>query len=231
VQANHVSILDALSEAGRRSLLDRSVEKIYRTGETLWTAGDTPAGLTLVVEGHVRILRATGGRQTIIHAGEAGSTLGEIPFFTRSSYPATAIASEPTRCLLITYEAFEKALASDPQLAFALLKRLSTRVELLVERVSQLSGESVQARLARFILARASRNGNPDASHAFSLGVTQLQLAEELGTVREVVVRALRSLKESGAITSAGDGKYRVGDYSMLKKVGGVEQARRWERE
>jgi CRP/FNR family transcriptional regulator, cyclic AMP receptor protein len=225
VPLHHDSILDALSEAGRRSLLDRSVERSYRTGETLWNAGDTPVNLALVVEGNVRILRGSGGRQTIIHSGEPGATLGEIPFFTRSRYPATAIASEPTRCLLITYDAFRNALAADPQLAFAMLERLSARVELLVDRVSQLSGESVQARLARFILARAARSGKPQSSQVFSLGMTQLQLAEELGTVREVVVRALRSLKESGAIVSAGDGKYRVADHSKLRRLAGHEEA------
>jgi cAMP-binding proteins - catabolite gene activator and regulatory subunit of cAMP-dependent protein kinases len=224
VTSNYVSILDALSDAGRRALLERSIEKRYRTGETLWNAGDTPLFLTLVVEGKVRILRGNSGRQTVIHFGEAGSTLGEIPFFTGSSYPATAVASEPTRCLLITYDAFENALKADPQFAFAMLKRLSVRVESLVERVAQLSGESVQARLARFVLARANRNGQSNSAHIFSLGATQLQLAEELGTVREVIVRALRSLKECGAIASAGDGKYRVADYPKLKKLAGVNE-------
>jgi CRP/FNR family cyclic AMP-dependent transcriptional regulator len=226
VKRNQVSILDALSEAGRRSLLERSVAKSYRTGETLWNAGDTPAGLTVVLEGNVRILRGSAGRQTIIHSGEAGSTLGEIPFFTRSIYPATAVAAEPTRCLLITYDAFENALKADPQLAFAMLERLSERVELLVERVSQLSSESVQARLARFVIVRANRNGDAESSQVFSLGMTQSQLAEELGTVREVVVRALRSLKESGAIASAGDGKYRIADNAKLKQLAGIEELR-----
>ena len=221
---NQVSILDSLSDAGRRSLLERSVPKSYRRGQILWNAGDTAVGLTLVLEGNVRILRGSAGRQTIIHSGEAGSTLGEIPFFTRSCYPATAVASEPTKCLLITYDAFENALKIDPQLAFAMLERLSARIETLVERVSQLSSESVQARLARFVVARASRNGDRTSTEIFSLGVTQSQLAEELGTVREVVVRALRSLKESGAIEAVGDGKYRVADYPKLKKLAGLEE-------
>ena len=223
VKRNQVSILDALSEAGRRALLERSVEKSYRTDETLWNAGDTPAGLTLVLEGNVRILRGSAGRQTVVHSGEAGSTLGEIPFFTRSCYPATAVAAEPTRCLLITYDAFENALKADPQLAFEMLKRLSVRVESLVERVSQLSSESVLARLARYVLARAQRHGNLTSHQIFSLGMTQSQLAEELGTVREVVVRALRSLKDSGAIASAGDGKYRISDPAKLKESAGAE--------
>lgn len=220
-----VPLLDALSEAGRRSLLDRAVMRNYNAGDILWNAGDTPLGLTLVLEGHVRILRGSGGRQTIIHSGEAGSTLGEIPFFTRSPYPATAVASEPTKCLIITYDAFGRALKTDPLLAMEMLERLSARVEALVERVGQLSSETVQSRLARFVLDRSNRNGKSNSLAVFSLGMTQAQLAEELGTVREVVVRALRALKESGAVASAGDGKYRVADFSKLRQLAGIDES------
>ncbi|MDQ6768678.1 MAG: helix-turn-helix domain-containing protein [Gemmatimonadota bacterium] len=85
---------------------------------------------------------------------------------------------------------------------------------------------SVQARLARFIVERhraamdggRSRSGRGERG-TFSLGMTQTALAEELGTVREVVVRALRGLRQLGAIESAGDGKYRVSNRSILEQL------------
>jgi GTP-sensing pleiotropic transcriptional regulator CodY len=49
--------------------------------------------------------------------------------------------------------------------------------------------------------------------------MTQTALAEELGTVREVVVRALRGLRQVGAIESAGDGKYQVASLAILKRL------------
>ena len=49
--------------------------------------------------------------------------------------------------------------------------------------------------------------------------MTQTELAEEIGTVREVVVRALRELRELGAIESVGDGKYQVTDLATLQQL------------
>jgi CRP/FNR family transcriptional regulator len=212
------SILDALSPAGRAALLERSIEKTYSAGEVLWIAGDTPAGMTLVVEGKVRIVRGSGGRQTAIHSGEAGSTLGEIPFFTRSTYPATAIAAEPTRCLIITHAAFDHALRVDPELAYVLLDRLSKRVKHLVERVGRLTSHGVTARLAQYLIERAGASTAP----TFSLGMTQAELAEELGTVREVIVRALRQLKDAGAIASRASGRFAVVDPGLLREAADV---------
>ena len=207
-------------------LLGKSVERRFATGEVLWSAGDKSEGIALVLEGKVRIVRGTGGRQLVIHSGVAGATLGEVPFFTGSTYPATAIASEPTRCLFLTHAAVTRAMAADPELAFFFLRRLALRVESLVEKVDQNTVSSVQARLARFILERSEapvaasrlRSGGRKRI-TFSLGMTQTALAEELGTVREVVVRALRALRQVAAIESVGDGKYRVRNSALLQRL------------
>jgi CRP/FNR family transcriptional regulator, cyclic AMP receptor protein len=226
MESNSKQLLDVLTPAGREILLGQSIERRFGTGEILWSAGDRSEGIALVLEGRVRIVRGSGGRQMVIHSGEVGATLGEVPFFTDSVYPATAIAAEPTRCLFISHSAVTRAIAADPGLALFFLQRLSQRVESLVERVDHNTVSSVQKRLARFILERsqspvvASRSSAGKAKRkTFSLGMTQTALAEEIGTVREVVVRELRELRQSGAIERVGDGKYRVSDLATLQDL------------
>src|SRR3954465_5421340 len=148
-------ILEALSPSGRATLLERSIEKSYPTGAILWSAGDRADGIALVLEGKVRIVRASAGRQVVIHSGESGSTLGEVPFFLDATYPATAVAAEPTRCLFLTRAAVTAAMSVDPGLAFFLLRNLSRRVQGLVERVDRNTASSVQARVAGFLLLRS----------------------------------------------------------------------------
>jgi CRP-like cAMP-binding protein len=219
-------LLDSLSPTGREALLKQSIERRFSTGEILWSAGDRPEGIALVLEGKVRIVRGRGGRQVVIHSGEPGATLGEVPFFTGGVYPATAIAAEPTRCLFLTHAAVTRAMEADPALAFFFLNRLSSRVQNLVERVDQLTVSSVQTRLARFIIERhhtiatsgRSTSRRKDAV-TLSLGMTQTALAEELGTVREVVVRSLRGLRRLGAIESADNGKYRICNLPILEQL------------
>ena len=219
-------LLEGLSPAARDALLQHSIERQFATDEILWSAGDRSEGITFVLEGRVRIVRSSGGRQLVIHSGEPGATLGEVPFFTGGRYPATAIAAEATRCLFLPEAAVRRAIAVDPTLAFFFLKRLSQRIENLVEKMDRLTVSSVQTRLAHFILQRhqatiASPRSRPKSGKGavFSLGMTQTALGEELGTVREVVVRALRALRQAGAIESVGDGKYRVVNTSILETL------------
>lgn len=212
-------MFNELNETARSALLNRSVERRFSAGETLWLAGDNPRGLAFIIKGRVRVVTMIAGRQIVLHWGEEGTSLGEVPFFTDKPYPATAIAAEPTTCLFVTRQAFEDAVRIDPSIAYRLLQRISSRVETLVGRVAQLSGQSVVSRLARFILDRATRNPERLRGSPFSLGMTQSELAEELGTVREVVVRSLKSLRESGSISSHGSGKYRITNLDELVRL------------
>jgi len=218
-------LLAGLTAEGRNALLKQSVEKEFATGAVLWSAGDPSEGIALVLTGKVRIIRGSHGRQTVIHSGGPGATLGEVPFFTGAPYPATAVAAEPTRCLFLTRAAVTQAINADPAIALFFLKRLSERVQALVEKVDQNTVRTVQSRLARFVLqrsqtARASASqARASSASAFSLAMTQSKLAEELGTVREVIVRSLRSLRDIGAIESAGAGKYRVSNLALLQEI------------
>jgi CRP/FNR family transcriptional regulator len=217
------AVLRELTEAGRHALLERSFRRNFSAGECLWVAGDQPLGLAIVLEGRVRVVTTVAGRHTVVHWGEQGSTLGEIPFFTGNPYPATAIAAEQTTCLFVNRSAFEEAVKVEPAIAYYLLEQISLRVETLVQRVAQLSAQSVQARLARFILNRAARNPDRLRGAQFSLGMTQSQLAEELGTVREVIVRSLRALRESGAVTSRASGKYQIANLDELRRLAAID--------
>jgi CRP/FNR family transcriptional regulator len=188
-----------------------AVERRFAPDETLFRAGDAAAGLYVVLEGRVRVLRGADGRRHVVHTEGPGGTLGEVPLFAGGRYPATAVAAEPTTCALLTPDALRRAVAAEPAVAFLLLGRLAARVRDLVQRLDDRSTRGVTARLAEYLLARASPEGR------LSLGLTQTALAEELGTVREVVVRALLALRRQGAIRALGGGRYAVVDRAALE--------------
>ena len=203
-----------------RELAARATERRYDAGETLFTVGTPAGGLHVVVEGRVRVLQISSGRQRVVHVEGEGGTLGEIPLFAGGGYPATAVAAEPTRCLIIGREAIGAAMTRDPAVAWIFLERLALRVRHLVERLDGLAARNVTARLASHVLQRDAGRGRP-----VSLGGTQLQVAEELGTVREVVVRSLRALRESGVVRVAGRGRYVVADAAALRRIADGEES------
>lgn len=132
--------------------------------------------------------------------------------------PATAEAITATRCLIINGDSLTAIMRADPELALLFPRRLSARVRVLVERVDRLSTQPVLSRLAAFVLYRAERS----SSSSFTLGMTQEELAEELGTVREVVVRGLARMRRDGLIATAGRGRFAVRDVAAIERVIGT---------
>ena len=189
--------------------------KRYVARQALWRAGAPLDHMAIVLEGRVRVVREGGTRQHVVHTEGPGGTLGEVPLFAGGTAPATAIAVVATRCLLLPRRAIEAAIAAEPTVAWMLLARLALRVRGLVERLDRLALDSVTARLAALLLA-GIETGNDEA---FPRGMTQTALAEELGTVREVVVRAVRALCERGVIERVGRGRLRVVDVQRLRSM------------
>ena len=105
-------------------------------------------------------------------------------------------------------------MAADPELAFRLLARLGDRVRTLVARLDSQTAHSATARLAALILRR--QQGVTDT---FTLGATHAAIADELGTVREMIVRGLRTLREEGIVEAAGRGRLRVLDLARLRAL------------
>jgi CRP/FNR family transcriptional regulator len=205
--------------ANREALAELSggaTTRTFREGATLFRAGADAAGIWLIVSGRVRVVRGRHGRPHVVHWEEAGGALGEAAVFGDGRYPATAIAMAPTRCLFLPRAALERAMRVDLGVSLLLLRRLSGRVAALVERFDQATGQDIRARLREWLVTR-SRLADADG---FTLGLTQAQLAEELGTVREVVVRSLRSLVEDSVVERVGRGKFRLagrGDTSQVE--------------
>jgi CRP-like cAMP-binding protein len=208
-------LIGNLSLAARRVLAMNAVVRRYASGAALWRAGDRVNSIAIVLDGRVRVVREGRGRQHVLHTEGPGGTLGEVPLFTGGPAPATVLAVAPTRCLLLTREAIESAIIAEPAVAWLLLAKLADRVRTLVERIDRLALDNATTRLAGLVLAEAERT----ASDVITLGITQAALAEELGTVREVIVRALKALRAAGLVESAGRGRLRVANRSGLRQL------------
>ena len=202
-------------------IADRAVERRFKPAETIFRAGEPAAGLMVVLEGKVRVIRRSGDRTQVVHVERAGGTLGEVPMFAGGGYPATAVAAEPTTCALIDRQTLAAAVRSHPDAAFVLLERLAKRVRELVERLDRSALRPVAARVAEYLVARADARGRA----IVSLGMTQQQLAEELGTVREVIVRELQALRAAGLVRSIGPGRFEIVDATALRARAGDNQA------
>lgn len=212
-----VAGFDALPEAARSRIAAAAVERRYARGARLFRSGDAVDGLYFVLAGHVRVARETETRTELLHVEAAGGVLGEIPVFGGGHFPATATAASATRCAHLPVSAVERLLRDDPAFARFALRRLAVRARGLLRRIDELTATTITGRVAAFMLTRA------DAAMAndFTLGMSQEELAAELGTAREVIVRALAALVESGALARTGRSRFAVRRVTTLRAIAG----------
>lgn len=197
-----VAYFRGLPVAELARLARRCRQRALKRGEHAFETGDACRGLLVVAEGAVEIRQVSlRGREQVLHAEGAGATLGEAPLFDGGGYIASAVAVEPSRLVMVPKDAVLDLCRRHPAVALSMLEEMAKRVRRFAGLVEDLSFRQVTERLARHIEASAAALSTPATPGTIvDLALTQEQLAARLGTVRELVSRALAQLERAGAI-------------------------------
>lgn len=179
--------------------LARAARRVHFTqGQTIFLEEEPTAGLFLVEEGRVKICRfAADGREHILLISGRGDTFNDVSALDGGPNPACAVAFSDAILWQVSRDELRRLSIQHPELAWALIESLAQRARYLIGIVQDLAMRNVKGRLARLLLdqAEAAERGTP-LPH-----ITQEEMANQLGTVREVVGRALRSLAAEGILT------------------------------
>ena len=192
-----ITYLQRLPPAERTKLASACEFRDLDEGTELFAEGAPAAGIFLVLEGRVKLVRSSAeGREQVLHEEGPGATLGEVPAFDGQGYVATAIAVGRTSVLFVPLAPLLDAIERHPPSARAVIAVLAARVRKLAALAEDLSLRPVTERLAGYLVREEARTGSPD----LTLPLTRDQLASHIGTVREQVSRALSELKKDGLI-------------------------------
>lgn len=168
----------------------------YSAGEVVFLEGELSDGLYYLQSGWLKITKTSlEGREQVLQFLEPGETFHIIGIFANRPNPATAIAMESAGIWILRREAVMGLLEKYPQLAQHVIEKMATRVLELVDLVEDLSLRTVTGRLARLLIEDAVDN----ALHR-PRWYTQAEIAARLGTVPDVLQRALSSLANDGLI-------------------------------
>src|SRR6185503_9752480 len=200
------ALFGGLDEKELRALGERAVEQQLARGEILFTAGEEARGLFVIVEGALRAFRESlDGREQVIHVERAGATIAEVPMFDDGAYPSTVAAEEDSIVLFIDKRDVRNLCLSHPSIALAARKLLAGRLRRCAELVEALSLHEVDQRLARLLLSDGRTRGRRVTNGVvFELLLTNQKIAARIGTVREVVSRALSRLQQNELIEISG---------------------------
>jgi CRP/FNR family transcriptional regulator len=206
----------SLPAAALAALGTRCTLRAFKRGAVVFEEDARAAGLWVVLAGRVKLVRTSAaGREQVLHVEAPGATLAEVPVFDGGGYVATAIAIDDARLLFVPRSVVLQACRHG-DVALGVIAVLARRVRTFAGLIEDLALRDVTARVAGWLLAEARRGGGDTVV----LAATREEIGTRLGTVRELVSRALGRLQAAGMITVRGR-TVRVHDGARLAALAG----------
>ena len=196
------SLFSSLSPDELRLLAAHAVRKSFAQGELLFSEGDPCRGLHIIASGKLRIFKSSAsGREQVLALEGPGGSVAELPVFDGGPYPASVSAVEDSQILFISRADFRTFCLQHPEVALKMLAVVGARLRRLVGIIEELSFTTVRQRLASVLVRLAQTEGKrTERGIELLLPGTHQDLANQLGTVRELVSRNLMRLQAEGLL-------------------------------
>src|SRR3954447_2425604 len=191
---------------------DASNTRSLRRGDVLFSEGDEPDELFVVVSGRIALAnKSIDGRESVVALMEAGDVFGEMPLFDGLGRSTEARALEPSEVIAIPYGPIQAVYEARPMLLWSVVALLSGRIRSMNSELADSVFLDVTGRTAKRLLEMA---GDSDE---FVLPVTQEELAGMVGASRERVNKAIAAFIRLGWIDQA-DRRYRITNREQLER-------------
>ena len=151
-------------------------------------------GFPLVLEGSIKVIKlAANGRELMLYRVMPGGSciISSSCLLGHSDYNARGIAETPLTLLALPVSTFTTLMVEHAPFRYFVFHLFADRIGELMQLVEEVAFARLDQRLAKLILAR----------NETALNVTHQQLADELGSVREIVSRLLKGFAAQGLVT------------------------------
>ena len=163
------------------------------------------------LEGKSRVYKlSSSGREILLYRVAAGETcvLTTTCLLGRSDYPASTIVEEPIRDVIVPSHIFHQLMIDSAVFRNFVMENYGALISDLIVLLDEIAFRSIDIRLAKLLLDGPSEK----------LNRTHQQIADELGSAREVVSRQLKQFENKGWVT-LGRGHVEVINKEALQKI------------
>lgn len=197
---NYFAGLDSSEvESIKRYMIEKTAEK----GELFLLEGEWSDYLYFLIAGLVKVYKtSTNGKEQILHVAPPGESLNDVSTFDGGPNQASMLALTPVHLYGIRKEDLIIVLQQHQRIYLNILKALAYRIRRDSNLVGELSSSQAMARLGKLLLGKYAGE-----EETVGLSLTQQDMANMIGTCREVVNRSLKVMEEKGAIRL---GRHRV---------------------
>jgi CRP/FNR family cyclic AMP-dependent transcriptional regulator len=174
----------------------------FPAGVTVYREGSAPRAL-LVIRGLIRVYMSSAeGRQVTVRYARDADVLG-IAVIVGGPVNVSVQTLAPSSVFTISVRTLTSAARRDARVAWAMAEELSTRLYDTLQQTAINAFGSVRQRVAFHLLDLASNQQRPHGR--LVAHVSQQELADAVGSVREVVARVLRDLRRAGIVATSHD--------------------------
>jgi CRP/FNR family transcriptional regulator len=186
-------------------------------GAELFAPGAPCRGFALVLEGEVRVdVVGASGRTMMLYRVGAGQTCVQttLCLLGGSTYSAHGVAERDLALVMVPPALFDRAMAQASSFRRFVFASFAARLDEMTRLLETVAFVKIEARLAAALLGRARRQGP-------SFELTHVELAEEIGTAREVVSRQIEAFRRQGLVAGA-RGRIEILDQNGLEALATV---------
>jgi CRP-like cAMP-binding protein len=174
-------------------------EKSVSKGELFLVEGERSEYLFFLVEGMVKVFKSlNNGKEQILHIAPPGEALNDTSAYDDGTNIGSQLALTPVTLYVLPKKYLFTILEEHPKIYLNVLKALAYRTRRDANLVKELSFAQVMERLAKLLLGEYAGEKSD-----VGLWLTQQDMANMIGTRREVVNRSLKIMEERGAIKLA----------------------------
>jgi len=163
------------------------------------------------LSGRSRVFKmSSSGREILLYRVSSGETcvITTTCLLGKSDYPASTIVEEAIRDVLIPAATFHQLMIMSIIFRQYVMRNYGALISDLIVLLDEVAFHTLDARLAKILLE----------NNLVKINKTHQQLADELGTAREVISRQLKRLEQK-SILKLGRGEVEVIDREQLEKL------------
>lgn len=204
---SNIPLFATLDDKAAKDLAARASWTNYEANELIIDYGESSSEVRFVISGKVRILlRTPTGKEVILDEIGPGEYFGEMAAVDGSSRSANVTALEPSRVCIISANTFLGLMRSNGDIALKIARLLSARVRMLNHRLGEHTFLTTRQRLCAELIRQSRPRASSPIERVVSPPPLQKDLADRIGTQREVVTRELSALKKLGLVDSTRGG-------------------------
>lgn len=214
MELNWLSLFSGLAnlEPSACEVLSKSARVIEAPVGTIGYSEGMPCNAYILrLKGKSRVYKlSSGGREILLYRVASGEScvLTTTCLLGKSNYPASTVVEEPIQDVVIPAATFHQLMIDSPVFRTFVMENYGALISDLIVLLDEVAFHGLDARLAKLLVD--AKTDNVDRTHQ--------QLADELGTAREVVSRQLKAFEQKGLVELS-RGSISIRDSKALEKI------------